>query len=177
MQKIKLSLREATIVLIVILAIMGYGVIGLGLSPQVPVLLAITVTIFWAKFKGLTWDNINAGIKDGIDKGIIPIVIFILIGSMISTWIAAGTIPTLMVIGFKAISAQWFLPAVFLVCALVGAAVGSCFTVVSTVGIAFFGIGITMNFNPALWPAVLWLGESLVINSRPCPKPTTYPPR
>lgn len=150
MQKIKLSLREATIVLIVILAIMGYGVIGLGLSPQVPVLLAITVTIFWAKFKGLTWDNINAGIKDGIDKGIIPIVIFILIGSMISTWIAAGTIPTFMVIGFKAISAQWFLPAVFLVCALVGAAVGSCFTVVSTVGIAFFGIGITMNFNPAL---------------------------
>lgn len=150
MIKIKLSLREAAIVLIVILAIMGYGVIGLGLSPQVPVLLAITVTIFWAKFKGLSWDQINAGIKDGIDKGIIPIVIFILIGAMISTWIAAGTIPTLMVIGFKAISAQWFLPTVFLVCSLVGAAVGSCFTVVSTVGIAFFGIGVTMNFNPAL---------------------------
>ncbi|KRK98542.1 Na(+) H(+) antiporter [Secundilactobacillus odoratitofui DSM 19909 = JCM 15043] len=136
--------------LILILAIMGVGVIGLGLSPQVPVLLAITVTIFWAKFKGLSWDTINAGIKDGIDKGIIPIVIFILIGAMISTWIAAGTIPTLMVIGFKAISAQWFLPTVFLVCSLVGAAVGSCFTVVSTVGIAFFGIGVTMNFSPAL---------------------------
>lgn len=150
MKKIKLSLREASIMLVIILAIMGYGVIGLGLSPQVPVLLAITVTIFWAKFKGLSWDEINAGIKDGIDKGIIPIVIFILIGAMISTWIAAGTIPTLMVIGFKAISAQWFLPTVFLVCALVGAAVGSCFTVVSTVGIAFFGIGVTMNFNPAL---------------------------
>ncbi|WP_056946910.1 Na+/H+ antiporter NhaC [Secundilactobacillus odoratitofui] len=150
MQKIKLSLREALVMLILILAIMGVGVIGLGLSPQVPVLLAITVTIFWAKFKGLSWDTINAGIKDGIDKGIIPIVIFILIGAMISTWIAAGTIPTLMVIGFKAISAQWFLPTVFLVCSLVGAAVGSCFTVVSTVGIAFFGIGVTMNFSPAL---------------------------
>lgn len=129
---------------------MGTGVIGLGLSPQVPVLLAITVTIFWAKVTGFSWEEINAGIKDGIDKGIIPIVIFILIGAMISTWIAAGTIPTLMVIGFKAISAQWFLPTVFLVCSLVGAAVGSCFTVVSTVGIAFFGIGVTMSFNPAL---------------------------
>ncbi|HBF75524.1 MAG TPA: Na+/H+ antiporter NhaC [Lactobacillus sp.] len=150
MLKIKLSLREAIIMLVIILAIMGLGVIGLGLSPQVPVLLAITVTIFWAKFKGLSWDDINHGIKDGIDKGIIPIVIFILIGAMISTWIAAGTIPTLMVIGFKAISAQWFLPTVFLVCSLVGAAVGSCFTVVSTVGIAFFGIGVTMNFSPAL---------------------------
>ncbi|MFT8567056.1 MAG: Na+/H+ antiporter NhaC [Liquorilactobacillus satsumensis] len=150
MKKIKLSLREAIIVLIVILAILGYGVIGLGLSPQIPVLLAITVTIFWGRFKGLQWEEVNASIKDGIDKGIIPIVIFILIGAMISTWIAAGTIPTLMVIGFKAISAQWFLPTVFLVCSLVGAAVGSCFTVVSTVGIAFFGIGVTMNFAPAL---------------------------
>ncbi|WP_057895471.1 Na+/H+ antiporter NhaC [Liquorilactobacillus oeni] len=150
MKKIKISLGEAISVLIVTLAIMGYGVIGMRLSPQVPILLAITMIIFWAKIKGLSWNEINAGIKDGIDKGIIPIVIFILIGAMISTWIAAGTIPTLMAIGFKAISAQWFLPAVFLVCSLVGAAVGSCFTVVSTVGIAFFGIGVTMNFNPAL---------------------------
>lgn len=150
MRNSRVSLREAILVLVVALAIMGTGVIGLGLSPQVPVLLAITVTIFWAKVTGFSWDEINAGIKDGIDKGIIPIVIFILIGAMISTWIAAGTIPTLMVIGFKAISAQWFLPTVFLVCSLVGAAVGSCFTVVSTVGIAFFGIGVTMNFNPAL---------------------------
>ncbi|GAA3199854.1 Na+/H+ antiporter NhaC [Lentilactobacillus kefiri] len=150
MRNSKVSLREAILVLVIALAIMGTGVIGLGLSPQVPVLLAITVTIFWAKITGFSWDEINAGIKDGIDKGIIPIVIFILIGAMISTWIAAGTIPTLMVIGFKAISAQWFLPTVFLVCSLVGAAVGSCFTVVSTVGIAFFGIGVTMSFNPAL---------------------------
>ncbi|MFD1670521.1 Na+/H+ antiporter NhaC [Agrilactobacillus yilanensis] len=146
----KIKLGEAIIVLLVILGIMGVGVIGLGLSPQVPVLLAMTVAIFWAKLRGFNWQEINTGIKDGIDKGIIPIVIFILIGAMISTWIAAGTIPTLMVYGFKAISAQWFLPTVFLVCSLVGAAVGSCFTVVSTVGIAFFGIGVTMNFNPAL---------------------------
>ncbi len=68
MMKVKLSMREAIIVLVIDLAIMGSGVIGLGLSPQVPVLLAITVTIFWAKFKGLNWDQINAGIKDGIDK-------------------------------------------------------------------------------------------------------------
>ena len=88
MMKVKLSMREAIIVLVIDLAIMGSGVIGLGLSPQVPVLLAITVTIFWAKFKGLNWDQINAGIKDGIDKGIIPIVIFILIGAISSTWIS-----------------------------------------------------------------------------------------
>lgn len=85
MKNSKISLREAAIVLLVALAIMGTGVIGLHLSPQVPVLLAITVVIFWAKLTGFNWNEINAGIKDGIDKGIIPIVIFILIGAMIST--------------------------------------------------------------------------------------------
>ncbi|GBG94054.1 Na+/H+ antiporter [Ligilactobacillus salitolerans] len=149
-KKFKLGIVEAVGMLILVLLIMGFGVIGLRLSPQVPVLLAMTVVIFWAKFKGFSWDDINNGIKDGINQGIIPIIIFILIGVMISTWIAAGTIPTLMVYGFQALSARWFLPTVFLVCTAVGAAVGSCFTVVSTVGIAFFGIGVTMNFSPAL---------------------------
>ncbi len=45
MQKIKLSLREALVMLILILAIMGVGVIGLGFHRKY-VLLAITVTIF-----------------------------------------------------------------------------------------------------------------------------------
>lgn len=149
-KNLKLGLFEAIIILSLVLAIMGFGMIGLQLSPQVPILLAMTVVIFWAKLKGASWNEINDGIQDGIDKGIIPIVMFILIGAMISTWIAAGTIPTLMVYGFQALNARWFLPTVFLVCAVVGAAVGSCFTVVSTVGIAFFGIGVTMNFDPAI---------------------------
>ncbi|AVK63911.1 Na+/H+ antiporter NhaC [Lactobacillus sp. CBA3606] len=146
----KISTLEAVIVLLVVLGIMSLGVIGLGLSPQVPVLLAMGVVTAWAMLRGFPWAAVNAGIKEGIDQGIIPIFIFILIGAMISTWIAAGTIPTLMVIGFRLINIHWFLPSVFIVCTLVGAAVGSAFTVTSTVGIAFFGMGVTMNLNPAL---------------------------
>jgi Na+:H+ antiporter, NhaC family len=41
-------------------------------------------------------------------------------------------------------------PSVFVVCAIVGSAVGSAFTVMSTIGIAFFGIGTTLGLNPAL---------------------------
>ena len=136
----QISTLEAVIVLLVVLGIMSAGVIGWGLSPQVPVLLAMGVVTVWAMLRGFPWSAVNAGIKEGIDKGIVPIFIFILIGAMISTWIAAGTIPTLMVIGFKIINIQWFLPSVFIVCTLVGAAVGSAFT----------GMGVTMNLNPAL---------------------------
>lgn len=148
--KIKIKGLEAAVILAIVLVIMGVGVIGFGLSPQVPVMLAMSFVILWSRIRGFDWLNVNEGIRDGIEKGIVPIFIFILIGAMISTWIAAGTIPTLMVIGFKLISVRWFLPSVFIVCTLVGSAVGSAFTVASTVGIAFMGMGITMNLNPAM---------------------------
>ncbi|WP_125982437.1 Na+/H+ antiporter NhaC [Loigolactobacillus iwatensis] len=151
MKKVKsVNVMEAGLILIIVLGIMGVGVIGFGLSPQVPVMLAMSVVILWAKLRHFDWESVNSGIKEGIEKGIIPIFIFILIGAMISTWIASGTIPSLMVLGFKIISVRGFLPSVFVVCTLVGAAVGSAFTVSSTVGIAFMGMGITMNLNPAM---------------------------
>lgn len=112
-KKIKISLPEASVILIIVLAIMGFGVIGVGLSPQVLIMLATSFVILWSKLRGFDWKNVNGRIKDGIEKDIVPIFIFILIGAMISTWIAAGTIPTLMVVGFKIIGVRWFLPSVY----------------------------------------------------------------
>jgi len=144
------SLPEALIVLLIMLAIMGLGVIKFGLSPQTPVILVIALVILWARIRGAAWDDIHGGIIEGIKTGIIPIFIFLLIGALISVWIAAGIIPSMMVFGFHLISAQWFVPSVFLVCAIIGTSIGSAFTIISTIGIALFGIGTTMGINPAL---------------------------
>ncbi|MFC6206591.1 Na+/H+ antiporter NhaC [Levilactobacillus tongjiangensis] len=141
---------EAITILLAMLVIMGFGVIKFGLSPMTPVLLVIALVILWAKLRGAEWDDIHGGIIEGIKTGIIPIFIFILIGALISVWIAAGIIPSMMVFGFHLISAQWFVPSVFLVCAIIGTSIGSAFTIISTIGIALFGMGTTMGFNPAL---------------------------
>ncbi len=146
----KVSFRESIIILLVMLIVLGTGVIGFGLSPQTPVLLVIGLIIVWAKIRKKSWDEIHDGIMDGVKNGIVPIFIFILIGALIGTWIAAGVIPSMMVAGFHLISAQWFVPSVFLVCALIGTSIGSAFTIVSTIGIALFGMGTTMGVNPAL---------------------------
>ncbi|WP_125547300.1 Na+/H+ antiporter NhaC [Levilactobacillus lindianensis] len=144
------SFGEALTILLVMLLVMGTGVIKFGLSPMTPVLLVIALVILWAKLRGAEWDDIHNGIIDGIKTGIIPIFIFLLIGALISVWIAAGIIPSMMVFGFHLISAQWFVPSVFLVCAIIGTSIGSAFTIISTIGIALFGMGTTMGFNPAL---------------------------
>ncbi|WP_416353987.1 Na+/H+ antiporter NhaC [Agrilactobacillus fermenti] len=141
---------EALIILIVMIGILGTAVIKFGVSPQTPVMLVIALLILWTKIRRYSWDQVHNGVINGIKTGIIPIVIFILIGALIASWIAAGIIPSMMVVGFHLISDQWFVPSVFLVCAVIGSSIGSAFTIISTVGIALFGMGTTLGINPAL---------------------------
>lgn len=146
----KIGFNESVTILVIMLVILGTGVIGFGLSPQVPVLTVIGLLMAWLAFRKVSWKEITTGITEGISTAIVPIFIFLLIGSLIAVWIKAGIIPSLMVLGFHLISAQFFVPSVFLVCSLVGLAIGSGFTTVSTVGLALFGMGSTLGVNPAL---------------------------
>ncbi|MEE9112484.1 MAG: Na+/H+ antiporter NhaC [Lactobacillus sp.] len=148
--KDKINFKEAVVILIGMLFVLGIGVIGLGLSPQLPVLSVIGLLIFWLEFRGHSFEELMKGITEGISTAIVPIFIFLLIGSLIAVWIQAGIIPSLMVVGFHMISVHFFLPSVFLVCSMVGSAIGSGFTTISTVGIALFGMGDTLGINPAI---------------------------
>lgn len=149
-EKTTVKFSEAIIVLLIMLAIMGIGVIGFGVGPQIPVLLVIAIVILWAKIRGMSWDDIHKGITEGVATGVVPLVIFLLVGVLISIWIAAGIIPSIMVAGFHMLSAKWFVPSIFIVCALIGVSIGSAFTTISTVGVALFGMGAAMHLNPAL---------------------------
>ena len=146
----KINFGEAIIILVLMLAILGTGVIGFGLSPQVPVLFVVALLIAWAKIKKATWEKVHDGITEGITTAIIPIFIFLLIGTLIAVWIKAGIIPSLMVFGFNSLSVKFFVPSAFIVCSLVGLSIGSGFTTISTVGIAILGMGMTMGLDPAL---------------------------
>ena len=105
--------------------------------------------------------------RTGLRAGVDPLVIFLTIGVLIATWIFSGTIPTVMFWGFKIISIQFFLPTVFLVCTLVGIACGSSFTSVSTMGIAFIGIGTTLHFSPGLTAGAIVSGAFCGSNISP----------
>ena len=144
------NILEVLIILALILAILGFSVIKLGLAPQVPIMAAIALLILWGKMHRESWYLIHQGITKGISTGLIPMIIFILIGALIGVWIAAGIIPSMMVLGFEIVNPHIFIPSVFVICSVVGVAVGSAFTVTSTVGIAFLGIGLSMGFSPAL---------------------------
>ena len=147
----KITFTESILILSLMLIILGVSVIGLGISPQMPILFFIGVLIFYGRYIcRYDWDDIDSGIVDGIKVAVIPIVIFILIGALIAVWVKAGVIPSLMLWGFKLINVKFFVPSVFIVCSLVGLFIGSGMTTISTIGIATLGIGYTLGINPSL---------------------------
>lgn len=162
-----LGLGESIIVLAVILGILGFLIIGQHQEPQAPLLIAFVVLMVYGRLRGFTWDTIIDGMRTGLRAGVDPLVIFLTIGVLIATWIFSGTIPTVMFWGFKIISIQFFLPTVFLVCTLVGIACGSSFTSVSTMEIAFIGIGTTLHFSPGLTAGAIVSGAFCGSNISP----------
>lgn len=165
--KPNVGVLESIIVVIIILIILGYLIIFSGQSPQVPLLISVVSLMLYGIIRGFNWDEVVGAIEEGIKPGVIPLMIFLLIGVLIATWIYSGTIPTIMYFGFKIISVKYFLPTVFIVCSLVGITCGSSFTTVSTMGIAFIGIGSALKINPGITAGAIISGAYFGANVSP----------
>lgn len=161
MKKYQVNFNEAVFLLITLLLMIGTSIIGFGIPAHVAILSGIGYLLLFAVYKKYSWDFIHGALVDGVSSGIIPMLIFILIGALISVWIAAGTIPTIMVLGFSFLSVNYFVPTIFIICGIVGGAVGSSFTTISTIGIAFLGMGGLIGVDPALTTGAIVSGAFL----------------
>lgn len=117
---------------------------------HITLLLATAVAAVVAMKSGFTWDEIQEGILYGCQIAMLAMLILMLVGTLIATWIPAGTIPTLIYYGLKVISPSVFLFTVCLVCAVASLATGSSWTTGATFGVAFMGIGYGLGIPAAL---------------------------
>ncbi|MCI1974435.1 MAG: sodium:proton antiporter [Limosilactobacillus sp.] len=161
------SFGESLAVLCAILCILGYLIIFKRQEPQAPLFISFVLLTIYGHLRGFRWKTVMDGMRSGLRAGVDPLIIFLSIGVLIATWIFSGTIPTIMYFGFEIISVKFFLPTVFIVCTLVGIACGSSFTTVSTMGIAFVGIGATLHINPGLTAGVIVSGAFCGSNVSP----------
>ncbi|WP_245579687.1 Na+/H+ antiporter NhaC [Alteribacter aurantiacus] len=146
----KVSRIEAVAVIGMILATIGVSLVYLDAQPHVPIFLVILLLALFNTIKKQPWSFVEEGLVKGIRSGIIPVIIFMLIGILIAVWMQSGTIPTLIAYSFQVISTEYFLPSVFIVTAIVGMAVGSSFTTASTIGIAFMTLGSILGMDLAM---------------------------
>ncbi|MDO9548693.1 MAG: Na+/H+ antiporter NhaC [Candidatus Marinimicrobia bacterium] len=133
--------RWAIVPVIYLALVLVYVLRFLHGDPHIPLISAAAVAAIVAVFSGYRWEKIRTGMINTIKISLPAILVLMIIGMIIGTWITAGIVPTMIYYGLKIISPRVFLLATALICCIVSLATGSSWTTAGTVGVALIGIG------------------------------------
>jgi len=134
-------LWEAIIPVIALVGMIYLSVVTLETSAHIALLLATAVAALVGLRIGHRWSKIEDGMIDGISVGMKAILILMIIGMLIATWILSGVVPIMIYHGLNLLSPSIFLVATCLICGVISLATGSSWTTAGTVGIALIGVG------------------------------------
>ncbi len=141
-EKKKATLGHALIVIFYLIAALYFGLQVWGADVHMPILSAAVLAGAIAMFGlGFSWAELEEGVVETIKMSMAAILILMIIGSIIGTWILSGVVPTMIYYGLKLISPSVFLMATLLLTSVVSLSTGSSWTTAGTVGIALIGVG------------------------------------
>jgi Na+:H+ antiporter, NhaC family len=152
---------EAAAVILLLLSGISYGMIKLELVPHIPVLMGIGALIVYGLIKKIKMADLENSMIDGAKAGLGAVMIFFFIGMLVSSWIAAGTIPTLIYLAFEMVSGKWFYAIVFVVTSIVGLSIGSSLTTSAVIGVAFIAVSETLGLSSAITAGAVVSGAFL----------------
>ena len=135
----------ATLPLLTLIGMAFMSTVYWGVGMLVPIITGIAVAGIIGKGLGYSWRELEQSLTDGVSKALPAVFILILIGVIIGTWISGGIIPTLVYYGLGIINPSLFLPLVCLITGFVSLVLGSSFTSIATIGLAFMAIGEGMD--------------------------------
>ena len=136
-----MPLRLALIPIIFLIIALSTTIIAFGQKPHIPLICAAAVAAGVAAFKKYTWKEIQEGMIHGITLAMGAILILMVIGTMIGTWILGGVVPSMIFYGLKILSPGIFLIATLIICSIVSLGTGSSWSTAGTVGVALIGVG------------------------------------
>ncbi len=146
----KPSLTWALLTFSIPVAIILYGTVVVGVRPPVlPLLVALVVAALMCLRIGYNWEELQDGMLSAVGRIQIAVAILMLVGIIIASWMASGTIPAIIYWGLKLIAPQHFLVSTFVLCSIASLATGTSFGTMGTIGVALLGVGGAMGYNPA----------------------------
>ncbi|MGB0496013.1 MAG: Na+/H+ antiporter NhaC family protein [Kangiellaceae bacterium] len=114
---------------------------------QIALILAAAIASLIGFKNGYTWSEIETGIKKGVSTAYGAILILMMVGSLIGSWIISGTVPTMVYFGLQILDPSIFYVAACLICAMVSISIGSSWTTAGTVGVALVGIAAGLDMS------------------------------
>ena len=136
------------------------GLFALGLSLHALLLTSLGALMVCGRLLGIGIDELRDGLFQGIQDAIPALVIFLMIGVLMASFMLSGTVPSLLYYGLYLLSPEWFAPATLILCAVMSSATGTSWGTVATLGVALTGLGQVFGLVPALIAGAAIAGAS-----------------
>ncbi|MEH7378893.1 Na+/H+ antiporter NhaC [Bacillus sp. JJ1533] len=163
--KTNLTIWKAIIPLLGLILAAACSIFIWNAGMNFPLLIGVILASIIAISCGWKWNDIQQMMVNGVTRALPAVFILLVIGTIIGSWIASGVIPTMIYYGISIIDPSWFVPIVALVTGIVSITLGTSFTSIATVGLAFMVIGEGLGFSPALVAGAVisgaYLGDKL----------------
>ena len=94
--------------------VLTIGLLGIQLfyyddfTPHIALAIGFAITAIVGWSQGSRWKDIESGAFHVLHVAMPSIATLIVVGMLVSTWIASGTVPTLIYYGLELIDPQWF---------------------------------------------------------------------
>lgn len=161
-EKRKIKFGEALGLLLIYVVIFIYAIGKFPTGMAIIICMSITALYSVIVLK-YTWDELFESIMKMFQMGLPSIFVLLVVGFLSASWLASGTIPTLIVYGLEILNPSIFLVATFLVTAIVSIATGSSWGTVATFGVALMGVAQGMGIPVGLAGGAIvsgcWLGD------------------
>ncbi|PNK60515.1 Na+/H+ antiporter NhaC family protein [Psychrobacter sp. FDAARGOS_221] len=146
----QLSAKSAFCIAGLVILVMGVTMIHFGWVPHLSLILVICLLLLIGVIRGISFQEMQARMADGVMSGIGAIYLFFFIGLMVAALMMSGAIPTLMYFGFEIISPRYYYISAFVLTSIIGIALGSSLTTVATLGVAFISMSQAFDANIAI---------------------------
>lgn len=124
---------------------------------------AIAALIGWRN--GITWPALESSMVNGISVALRAIMILFTVGLLIGSWIAAGTVPTMIYYSLAVLDPGIFYAACCAICAIIALSIGSSWTVAGTIGVALIGaaagLGLSLEVTAGAIISGAYFGDKL----------------
>ncbi|NLY21327.1 MAG: Na+/H+ antiporter NhaC [Tissierellia bacterium] len=147
-KELTMGIALTVLLILVVVIIGGYSILGAPLHGMF--FLSFLLVIGAAYYLGYSYDEIETEGYNFVRKGLQPFFIILAVGGMVGTWMAAGTISTIIYYGLKIITPQFFLLTALVLCSVTSLSTGTSWGAMATAGVAMMGVGQGLDIPPAI---------------------------
>lgn len=141
----KPSFIYALMMLVSVVAIISVGILVFDVEIQMLMFIGMFTLIPYMMGLGYKYKQIETSMFNSMSKALPSGLILLSVGMLIGTWMASGTVPTLIYYGINLISPRFFLVSALFFTSIVSLTTGTSWGAIGTAGIAMMGVGATLG--------------------------------